>query len=160
APTRRALADAPGPDLVPGQVKSKDAGPAEKDEETPAVAGGRAGSVAVLAVVAGAVGRLGQLGLDVLAPAEGARLAVEADQVAHQVLLIAGVVRRLGVAAVAGEVNRVADRDRARAARPRQPGLPGDVLRFRPRLGKSLVVADALTARPPELHPVRGKRGG
>src|SRR5262249_46553446 len=136
------------------------AGLAEEDEEALAVAGGRAGSVAVLAVVALAVGRLGQLGLDVLAPADGAGLAVEAEPVPHQGLLGGGVARRLGVAAVAGEEDRVADSDRAGGARPRQPGLPGDVLRFRPRLGKPLVAADALAARPPEPHPVRGERGG
>src|SRR5581483_2017462 len=65
-----------------------------------------------------------------------------------------------GVAAVAGEEDRVADRDRARGARPRQPGLPDDVLGLGPGHGKPLVVADAQAARPAELHPVRGQRGG
>src|SRR5260370_2987133 len=142
APTGGPLADALGPDLFSRQVKAKQTRLAEEDEQVLAVADRRAGSVAVLAVVAGLVARLGQLRLHALGPADGPGLPVEADQVPHQVLLVAGVARRLGVAAVAGNEDRIADRDRARGSRPRQLGLPDDALRLGPFLGKSLVVAD------------------
>src|SRR5262249_54042333 len=125
-----------------------------------AVTGRGAGGVAVLAVVAGPVGRLGQLRLEVLGPANGPGLAVEADQVPHQVLLVAGGARRLAVAAVAGEVNRVADGYRAGGARPRELGLPDDVVLLGPLLGEPRVAAHALAARPAELHPVHGRHGG
>ena len=74
-----------------GRVEAEYSRLAEEDEQVLAVADRRAGRIAVLAVVAGPVRRLGQLRLHILGPADGPGLAIDADYVPHQVLLVTGI---------------------------------------------------------------------
>src|SRR5262249_33907880 len=116
APARGARADADVPELLAGQVEAEHPRPAEEEVQPFAAAGRRARGIAVSAVVARRVLRLGQLGLHLLGPARLARLAVQAEHVPDEVLLVAGLGLALRVAAVAGEEDGVADRDRAGGA--------------------------------------------
>src|SRR5262249_50649122 len=142
APAGCSRADTLVPDLLAFEVEAIDARLAEKDEQVLAVAGRGAGGIAVLAVVARLVLRFRQHRLDILGPTNLTRFSIEADNVAHQVRLIAGILLRLGIAAVASQENGVANSDRARSSQAGQLRLPQHVFLFRPLLRQALFVAD------------------
>src|SRR5581483_1129905 len=94
-----------------------------------------------------------------LSPAGLARLAVEADHLPDEVFLVAGLALVLRVAAVAGEEDGVADRDRAGGAHAGQLDLPEEVLGLGPLDGQAGFIAPSQAARPAELSPV-SREGG
>src|SRR5262249_5912723 len=149
--------DAGAPDLLALQVETVDPRLAEEGVETFAVAGERARAVAVLGVVAPLVPGFGQHRLEVPGPEDGARAALDAHQVAHQPVHVA-LVLLLAVAGVTGQVNALAQHDRAGGARPGELRPPDDVLVGGPGRGQPGFAAAARAPRPPELQPVGADR--
>src|SRR5262245_12673579 len=83
----------------------------------------------------------------------------QAEEVAFEILDVAGVLPVGTVAAVAGQEDLVADNYGAGRTGSRQLGFPDGVLVIAPGLGQVLVRGDAEPARPPELQPVGGVDG-
>src|SRR5690606_31332448 len=95
------------------------------------------------------------IGLHVGPPDFGAVLAIEAEEVAHQVAAVAGRFGRDAIPAIAGDIDAVTEDDRARSPRPRQLHLPTQVLLLAERGGKHSFVRRSAEVGTAELWPVR-----
>ena len=153
------LADVGMPELFAAEAVGKNARTAEEDVDRLAVGHGRGRSVAVQGDEALEV-FLGRLGLFRLGPEDMSAGPVQADDMVEQVLDFARFVLPLGVAAVAGQEDFVAQRDGAGRTGAGQPRLPGHVLFDAPMSRKPLLVGDPRGVEAAEPRPIGpGQKG-
>ena len=82
---------------------------------------------------------LGEGRLEFLGPDRFAVLAIEAEQMAFEVVHFAGDLGVHAVTGVAGHEHTLADDDWAGTSRPRQFGFPDEVLRIAPVLSSNAI---------------------
>ena len=128
---------------------------AEEGNHAAAVRDRGVGGVAVGRHADARIGIFRQRGLHVGLPELFTRREVDADEVPHQLVDVAGIFLGQAVAGVAGHEHAAIDDDRARGAGPGKGGLPGEVGFWRPFRGHVRHLCDHASARrPAETWPV------
>ena len=159
APAVGALADAGLPLLLAVQVEAKHARLAEEDIQPLAVAGRRAGGIAVIGAFA-LILMLRQLGLERLWLQSCLPVWRSKQSRWRRRSFCSPLADFDAIARVARQIDAAFTTIGLRRARPRQVGLPGDVLVRAPLDRQVLLVAHAQPARPAKLHPLGPIAGG
>src|SRR5687767_13109800 len=89
-------------------------------------------------------------------PEDGAIGSVQSEKMAHQFLILAALNFGNAVAGVAGEINTISEKHRARCTRSWQRHFPSDIGLRVPCEREILCLRNTAAARPAELRPVGG----